>query len=120
MDKNAGYMEANLGGQIRPLKFGMGAWKIISEQTGLSLDKMGEIPPSDFPALIIFAGAKQAALADNKQVDFNINNVYDWLDEITPELLEQIIKCLGESKLMGRTFNDFLSGSVKKKEMKAV
>jgi len=115
MDKLSGYIEVEMGGKVRPIKFGMGAWKIFTEVTGLPLDRLGEVDTVTFPAAIIYAGAKQAALANNEAVDFNLANVYDWIDEMPQDTFNSIAKCLSESKTMGRTFKDIVAESVKKK-----
>lgn len=119
MEKFSGYMEVELGGKIRPLKFGMGAWKIFTEVTELPLEKLGEVDMMSFPAIIIYAGAKQAALAKNKEIDFNLAMVYDWIDEISEDTFRDISKCLASSKIMGRTFKDIVSDTVKKKTVQS-
>jgi len=85
MDKLSGYIEAEIGGEVRPIKFGMGAWKIFTGITGKSLDEMGSINWIEFSGYIIFAGLKQAALVSGKPVDFNPEKVFDWLDELSEE-----------------------------------
>lgn len=115
MDKLSGYIEVEMGGKVRPIKFGMGAWKIFTEVTGLPLDRLGEVDTVTFPAAIIYAGCKQAALGLNEPIDFNLANVYDWIDVMPQERFNEIAKTLSESKVMGRTFKDIVAESIKKK-----
>lgn len=120
MDKLSGYIEAEIGGEIRPIKFGMGAWKIFTEITGKSLDDMGNINWIEFSGYIIYSGLKQAALANGKPIDFNPEKVFDWLDETSDETYKEIMRTLAESKVLGRTFRDMVKSqpepeTVKKK-----
>ena len=120
MDKISGYIECEIGGQIRPIKFGMGAWKIFTEITGKSLDEMGSINWMEFSGSIIFAGLKQAALVNSTPIDFNEAEVMNWLDEINDETYKSIMRTLAESKVLGRTFKDMVQAqsepeTVKKK-----
>lgn len=115
MDKVSGYIEVDMGGKVRPIKFGMGAWKIFTEVTGLPLDKLGEVDAMTFPVAIIYAGCKQAALSKNEPVDFNQANVCDWIDEMPQETFNEISRTLAESKILGRTFKDIIAEQIKKK-----
>lgn len=120
MDKLSGYIECEIGGKLRPVKFGMGAWKIFTEITGKSLDQMGSINWIEFSGYIIYAGLKQAALVNGDPVDFTPEKVFDWLDEIEDETYKSIMRTLAESKVLGRTFKDMVQAqsepeTVKKK-----
>lgn len=110
MDKLSGYIECEIGGMQRPIKFGMGAWKIFTEATGKRLDQMGEINWIEFSGAIIYAGLMQAALVSGRERDFNLNQVYDWLDDMPDETYKAIMKTLAESKVLGRTFKEMLNG----------
>ena len=77
MDKLSGYIEIEMGGKVRPIKFGMGAWKILRDTTGIELDQLGTIDPLVFSSGIIYAGLKQAALSSNEPIDFNEAKVVD-------------------------------------------
>jgi hypothetical protein len=108
MDKLSGYIECQIGGMIRPIKFGMGAWKIFTQVTGKSLDEMSDINWLEFSGAIIYAGLMQAALTTGRDRDFVIENVYDWLDEMPDETYKAIMATLAESKVLGRTFADII------------
>lgn len=120
MDKLSGYIEVEIGGMQRPIKFGMGAWKIFTEVTGKSLDQMGEINWIEFSGVIIYAGLMQAALVSGRERDFTLNHVYDWLDEMPDETYKAIMATLAESKVLGRTFKDMIAGQETEPDKKKV
>jgi len=107
-NKLSGYIEVEIGGKVRPIKFGMGAWKIFTDATGKQLDNIGEINWIEFSGAIIYAGLMQAALVSGRARDFSIELVYDWLDELPDESYKAIMKTLADSRVLGRTFKDLL------------
>jgi len=114
MNKLSGYIEAEIGGEIRPLKFGMGAWEIFVEITGIQLVDVGELAqsnPMKFSASIIYAGLKQAALAQDKSFDYNPRVIYDWIDELDQSIYNEIMQAVGKSKVIGKTMVEHLQGS---------
>lgn len=111
MDKLSGYIECEIGGKLRPIKFGMGAWKIFTDTTGKQLDQMGDINWIEFSGAIIYAGLMQAALVSGRSMDFNINQVYDWLDDMPDETYKSIMATLAESRVLGRTFKDMIAAT---------
>jgi len=118
MDKLSGYIECEIGGEVRPIKFGMGAWKIFTQITGKSLDEMGSINWIEFSGYIIYAGLKQAALVENKPIDFVPEKVFDWLDVIDDETYKLIMRTLAESKVLGRTFKDMMKSQAEPETVK--
>jgi len=111
MDKLSGYIECEIGGMLRPIKFGMGAWKIFTDTTGKQLDQMGEINWIEFSGAIIYAGLTQAALVSGRAMDFNINQVYDWLDDMPDETYKSIMATLAESRVLGQTFKEMIAAT---------
>ena len=120
MDKLSGYIECEIGGEVRPIKFGMGAWKIFTEVTGKSLDRMGDFNWIEFSGAIIYAGLLQAALSADKEHDFNVNQVYDWLDDMPDETYKAIMKTLADSRVLGRTFKEMIAGQQSEPDKKKV
>ncbi len=118
MDKLSGYIECEIGGMLRPIKFGMGAWKIFTDVTGKSLDQMGEINWIEFSGAIIYSGLMQAALVSGRDRGFIINDVYDWLDDMPDETYKAIMATLAESKVLGRTFKDMIAGQATEPDKK--
>ena len=110
MNNLSGFIRIEIGGKVRPIKFGMGAWKYFTEVTGVQLADLANVDAITFGASIVYGGLKQAALADNEPVDFNINNVYDWLDEMPQDDYSKIMTTLLESKVLGNTFKSFIEG----------
>ena len=112
MDKLSGYIEVELGGELRPLKFGMGAWKLIAEERGKPLEELfSGLDDFEFISMVTFAGLKFAALADYTDLPApkNVYVVYDWLNDAPPEIYKQIGKAFADSKIVGQTMRDYMA-----------
>ena len=98
-----GYLEIELGGQKRPLKFGTNAGVILCELRGITLKEVRElIDPEKMEKYeidgseirdMVYSALVAAARSQNLEVDFNESNVGDWLDEIQekPEIMMEIV-----------------------------
>jgi len=124
MNKLDGYTEVMLGGELRPIKFGMGAWKLIADERQKPMAELfAGMDEIEFIATITYAGLKFACLAGYTELQppESIHYVYDWLDEANTETYETIGKCFAESRIMGQTMKDYIANvqageAVKKKK----
>lgn len=92
------------------MKWGMGAWKIMSNETGKSIDKLFDgLDEYEFAALITYAGLKYAALAMNLEVPNNIYQVQQWLDDGNADLFSKIGRAFADSKFMGKTMREYIA-----------
>ena len=110
MNKVSGYIELTINGEVYPVKFGMGAWKIISGVTGKPITQMLiGLPDEEILALILFGGINHAYKAEYKNAKQlgNLHNAYDLTDEMTSEQMKQLAQAFLESKQLGQTMADY-------------
>lgn len=95
----------NIGGQKRPIKFGVNFTALFMEQRGCDIEGLNKallslVQKTNNPADIrdIFYNALRAgALSKGLEVDFNEYSVGDWLDELKPEDVKTMHEALAES-----------------------
>lgn len=111
MDKLSGYTEINLGGELRALKFGMGAWAIIAEERQKTLEEMfNGLSEFSFIGWVAYAGLKFAALAGytDKEPPASVYVVLDWLDSADAETMAKIGKTFANSRTLGHTMQSYV------------
>jgi hypothetical protein len=112
MDKLSGYIEVELGGELRPLKFGMGAWQIISQERGKPIEELFTgLGYMDFIALTTWAALRCAYVCEYTKVEppKDIIVVFDWLGDCDVETYKQIGKAFGDSKMIGETMREYMA-----------
>lgn len=112
MDKMSGYAEIELGGELRPIKFGMGAWQIIADERGKELAHMFDgLNEFSYISWLAYGGLKFAALAGYTDLKppVSVHQAMDWLNDAGPETYAAIGKCFAESKVGGQTMRDFIA-----------
>lgn len=112
MNKVSGYCEVNLGGKVRPIKFGMGAWSIIADERNLPLaDITKGLNELSFVAWITYAGCKYACLAGYSDLPApkSIYEVQDWFDDAEPEVMKIIGQTFAKSRTNGKTISDIIA-----------
>ncbi len=111
MDKLSGYIECEIGGEVRPIKFGMGAWVIVCEEREKNLRTMFD-GLSEFAMIgwVIYAGVKFACLAgySNQKPPENVYVVLDLISDIDTATLESITKTFMSSKISGKTMQEYV------------
>lgn len=75
-------MNIEIGGERRPVKYTVNALLEFEELTGLEI--LGTIDQNQFGKLknmraLAFVGLKHGAKAENKEVDFKLEDVGDWI-----------------------------------------
>ena len=90
-----GEVEVELGGEKRLVKFGLNQLALFTEKTGKSLDEVS-FGIGDLRLLIwsaLYAGAKK----QDKPFDIDEWTVGDWLDDISQEDFDLIMRTITES-----------------------
>lgn len=75
----------NIGGKERNISFGLKAISELVDHEDWGFAKLGQKMSSNplvTTPLIIFYGAKNGAERNGEVVDFTLNDVYDWLEDI--------------------------------------
>ncbi len=75
-------MDINIGGKQRPVKYTVNALLEFEELTGIQI--LGSVDPTEFGRLknmraLAFVGLKHGAKAEQKEIDFKIEDVGDWI-----------------------------------------
>jgi len=93
------YSTIEIGGKVRPVRFGLRAFQIISKEFVKSKENPTGTDFSEFAFdnidLIAYAGLKQGAMKENQEVDFSREDVEDWLDSdftLTTPILKLFIE----------------------------
>lgn len=90
----------NIGGQERPIKFGMNALRIYCIETGTKISELGEISDNldiDKAIRLVLCGLKDGARYVKEPFSFTIEDVSDWLDE--DGLLQKVFDIYGRQFL---------------------
>jgi hypothetical protein len=106
-----GIISANLGGKIRPLRFGMLAFETLLE---ISAENDSNIKSN---AKVIYAGLLNAAEVNNSVVDFTFADVYGWIDDMFcttdgNETILEIERCFEKSNM----YQNILKPQIDKKK----
>jgi len=108
-NRKRGYYTLNLGGKNRTLHFSMNFWANFTESLGVSLDEIGDVFSKGLSLSAIRKLFYSALLANdqenNNEVDYNEFTVGNWLEDITPEQLNEAVEVLTESKILGNSLN---------------
>ena len=85
-----------IGGKDRHISFGLKAISELVDHEDWGFAKLGQKMSSNpliTTPLIVYYGAKNGADRNSEVVDFTLNDVYDWIEEIglnSPELISLI------------------------------
>lgn len=108
-NRKRGYYTLKLGGKNRTLHFSMNFWANFTESLGVSLDQIGDVFSKGLSLTAIRKLFYSALLANdqenNNEVDYNEFTVGSWLEDITPEQLNEAVEVLTESKILGNSLN---------------
>ena len=95
--------------KLRPVYFGWNAIAVFEEETGIAFAEMGEAM-SNFKAkdliAFVYAGLVGGANKNKVEIDFSLNDVGDWLDEVEDleKIFEAYMQCMPmtENKKQGK------------------
>jgi hypothetical protein len=97
-----------IGGELRPVKFGFNALRIFGDLTGLSIAKMetlGADMSFDHLIKLVYCGLIDGARVEKKEFTATLDDVGDWLDE--------------DKGLMMEMFQEFAASMAQPQEKKA-
>jgi hypothetical protein len=97
-----------IGGELRPVKFGFNALRIFGNLTGLSvvqMETLGTDMSMDHLVKLVYCGLVDGARVEKKEFPFLVEDVADWLDE--------------DKGLMIEMFTEFAASMAQPQEKKA-
>ena len=121
MNKVSGYIELTINGEVYPVKFGMGAWDIISKGLDKPIAEMFVgLQEHEFLAWLIFGGLNYANRAgyDNGKSISSHYEAFDLLDNMDAEQMKQLAQAFMESKILGQTIADHIKSATELNENK--
>lgn len=121
MNKVSGYIELTINEEVYPVKFGMGAWHIISKELGKPISEMfTNIDENEFVASLLFGGVNYAHKAgyEGAKPISSLYEAFDLLDNMNSEQLKQLAQTFLESRVMGQTMTDYIKAASEQTEKK--
>ena len=125
-NKRRGYYTTKIGGKNRTMHFSMNFWSSFTEILGLPLERIGEIFEQGISLsgirALIYSGLLAYDQENNKEIDYNIYQVGSWLDDFPADEINELVKVLLESKILGNDLNVGIKRNVEKstKDIKKV
>jgi len=90
-----------IGGKVRPVKFGFNALIEFSELTGKTIDELNSLSDKNMTMkqllILCWCGLKAGARREGQEFNASVEDVADWLDE-NPSLLLDITMEYAKSK----------------------
>ena len=87
------YTQIEIGGKLRGLKFNQEALELFVKH----IDWLNQTAASEVYAGF-YGGLVANARVKREEVDFNFENVCDWVDELTPEVKAEAMKVMSETQ----------------------
>jgi hypothetical protein len=116
-NKKRGYYTIKLGGKNRVMHFSMNFWANFTELLEVSLDEIAGIFEKGVSIKMIRSLIYSALLANDQEngyeIDYNEFTVGMWLEDFEAEKLDEIVKAMMESRILGNDLNAGLSRNVK-------
>jgi len=90
-------------GRERVLLFGIGPSRILCEDRGITVTDMHTIDINELVQDIICASLKFECLLNDKEVDFNKYEVYQWITEMEQATFQQIFDVFIKTRTVGES-----------------
>jgi hypothetical protein len=104
-----GYYQLELGGKTRTLHFSMNFWAAFEQATGYSISQLSEVFSNGISLMtirgIIYAGLLANDQEEGNTIDYTIYSVGNWMEEVTPEMIDEISQAMMSSKILGMDLN---------------
>jgi len=116
-NKKRGYYTIKLGGKNRIMHFSMNFWANFTDELNVSLDQITTVFDKGVNIATIRALIYSALLANDQEqgnkIDYNVYTVGAWLEDFDAENIDDIVKAMMESRILGTDLNAGLSRNVK-------
>ena len=109
MTKQRGYYTLKIGGKNRTLHFSMNFWATYTDLLGISLDEIGGVFEKGVSLkaiiMLVYAGILTYDQENKKEIDYDNFDVGNWLEVVSADDIENIIKAMTESRILGNDLN---------------
>jgi len=121
-NKRRGYYSIKLGGKNRVMHFSMNFWANFTDLLGISLEEIATVFEKGVSIKMIRSLIYSALLANdqenNNDIDYNEFTVGMWLEDFDASELDNVVKAMMESRILGNDLNAGLSRNVKQSTKK--
>lgn len=121
-NKRRGYYSIKLGGKNRVMHFSMNFWANFTDLLGISLEEIATVFEKGVSIKMIRSLIYSALLANdqenNNEIDYNEFTVGMWLEDFDASELDNVVKAMMESRILGNDLNAGLSRNVKQSTKK--
>lgn len=121
-NKRRGYYSIKLGGKNRIMHFSMNFWANFTDLLGISLEEIATVFEKGVSIKMIRSLIYSALLANdqenNNDIDYNEFTVGMWLEDFDASELDNVVKAMMESRILGNDLNAGLSRNVKQSTKK--
>lgn len=90
-------------GRQRQLLFGIGPSRILCEEKGITVNQMHTLDTSELVQDIIFASLKFECYLNDKPVDFNKWEVYQWINDMEQATFQAIFDIFIKTRTVGQS-----------------
>ena len=106
------------------LLFSMNFWRILSQE-GIEPDKLGGeldgskggvIQQLEALSKMVLAAGKSYAIKHKTEFDYELDHVFDWLEDIDNKTMNEMFKVMTDTKMFGETVNQGLNRKSKGKQ----
>jgi hypothetical protein len=109
MTKQRGYYTLKIGGKNRTLHCSMNFWATYTDLLGISLDEIGGVFEKGVSLksiiMLVYAGILTYDQENKKEIDYDNFDVGNWLEDVSADDIEKIIKAMTESRILGNDLN---------------
>ncbi len=122
-NKRRGYYTIKLNGKDYIMHFSMNFWANFTESLGCTIEEIGGYFEGSVSIKAIRSLIYSALLAhaqeDGFELGFNEYKLGEWLEDVTPETLGELMEAMMESRILGNSINSGIKRNVKQTTAKA-
>jgi len=93
----------------RTLHFGIGPSRILCEDKHITVSQMHMLDVNELVQDMVYASLKFDCFLKNEQVDFNIWEVYQWINDMDQKTFQKIFETFIKTRTIGRSiYSEFM------------
>ena len=101
-------------GKVRNMLFGIGPSRILCEDKGITVTDMQRLDINELVQDMIYASLKFDCLLKGEAVDFNIYEVYQWINDMEQATFQNIFEIFIKTRTVGQSIYDLYLKNLEK------
>jgi hypothetical protein len=101
-------------GRARTLRFGIGPSRILCAEKGITVSDMQSIDINELVQDMIHASLKFDCLLKGEEVDFNLYEVYQWINDMEQSTFQNIFEIFIKTRTVGQSIYDLYLKNLEK------